>query len=130
MSKIRIISLATSTISLCLLLLILNYTTPVTAGPFGVVLVFVLIYMSLFSLVAGILYSISKLISRLFGFIMPSKPIMPLSLRKSYYFSIVISASPVIIVALYSVGQVSWYEYILVFLFIITSCTYIYKKTS
>ena len=52
----------------------------------------------------------------------------PLSFRRSYYFSTVLAAAPVMLIGLQSVGSVGIYEFILVMLFVVIGCVYIAKR--
>lgn len=123
----RIIAIITI-ISLCLLVLMLTLTTPASAGPFGLLVIFVSAYLTSLGLVSFFLYGISRLITQASGGFTMKKPMQPLSFRKSYYFSTVIAAAPVMLIGLQSVGSVGIYEVILVTLFVSIGCVYIAKR--
>jgi hypothetical protein len=72
----------------------------------------------------------SKLISKISVYFTVKKPVQPLSLRRSYYFSSVISLAPVMLIGMQSVGEVEVYDVLLVTLFIVIACVYILKRTS
>ena len=122
-----IIPIATA-ISLCFLAIFLNIVTPAAVGPFGILLVFIFIYMSSFGLVAFFLFGMSRVLSHIFAIIITKKPFFPLDLRKSCLYSSIISAAPVMLIALRSVGAVGLYEYLLVVAFVIIGCLYISKR--
>ena len=124
----RVILSLSSISSLCLLFVLLNITTPVTAGPFGVISIFILAYISILGFITYIIYYFSKLLSHLSAIFIMRKPLITLSMKRSYYFSTVISAIPILLVGLQSVGKIGIYEYILVFIFGIIGCVYVYKK--
>ena len=128
MKKI-LISLATL-VSLCLLIILLNFTTPVSAGPFGVLAIFLFAYISCLGVVTILIYFASRLFAHLSGLFMSRKPLDSLSFRRSYYFSTVLSSIPIMLIGLQSVGKVGFYEYLLVFIFAFIGCLYIYKKIS
>lgn len=123
-----IVSLITA-ISFCLLLILLNVTTPVKAGPFGVLSVLALLYASSLGCVAFFLFAISSLLSKFSTIIVMRRPIQPLSFRRSYHFSTILGVVPVILVGLQSVGSIGFYEVLLVFIFVIIGVIYISKKT-
>jgi len=111
-----------------LLIVLLNVTTPATAGPFGILIIFVFAYFSLIGLMTNFLYWISRLIAHLSTGIVTRKPFEPLTLKRSYYYSTVVAAAPIMLIGLQSVGAVGFYEFLLVFIFIIIGCLYISKR--
>ncbi len=119
---------AASVVSLCLLAVLLNVMAPSNAGPFGVLAVFVLIYISCMGIVTLIIYAFSRLIAHLSVIVMARRPIVALSFRRSYYFSTVLSAIPVILIGLQSVGNIGIYEYLLVLIYAVIGCTYVRKQ--
>ncbi|MDB5165118.1 MAG: rane protein of unknown function [Candidatus Saccharibacteria bacterium] len=54
----------------------------------------------------------------------------PMPLSRAYYFSSVVSLSPVMLVGMQSVGGIGVYECGLVALFTIIGCVYIAKRTA
>src|SRR5680860_120108 len=123
------IILLITTVSLCLLIVLLNVTTPATAGPFGILIIFIFAYFSSIGLMTNFLYWISRLITHLSTGIVTRKPFEPLTLRRSYYYSTVIAAAPIMLIGLQSVGTVGFYEFLLVFIFIIIGCLYTVSYT-
>ena len=120
----------TALASLCLLVFILDTTTPLTAGPLGILVVFVLAYVLSVMVIAYFIYWISILANRISSVLISRKPFEILELRKSYYYSSVISAAPVMLIGLQSVGSVGFYEIFLVSLFVIIGCLYISKRVN
>lgn len=114
--------------SLCLLVTLLNFTTPATAGPFGVLMIFLSFYIIALGSTTFAVYWLSQLVSHLSSVFLYRRPIQRLSLRESYYYSTVIAAAPVILMGLQSVGSISLYEFILVFFFVAIGCLYVSKK--
>jgi hypothetical protein len=126
---LKIIVSVITFVSLCLLLLLLNITTPATAGPFGILAIFILAYMSSFGLVAFFLYFISRIFSYLSKIFMTVKPFKTLTFKRTCLFSSVIAAAPIMLVGLRSVGEMGFYEYLLVLFFTVIGCLYISKRT-
>lgn len=125
---LKIIISSTTVLSLCLLIVLLNITTPATAGPFGILAIFIFTYLSLLGVVAYFLYKTSRLISYLSTLFITRKPFEALTFRRSYYYSTIIAAAPVILIGSQSVGTVSIYEIILVLFFVVIGCLYISKR--
>jgi len=125
---LKIIISITSIISFILLIILLNITTPVSAGPFGILAIFIFAYLSLVGLITYFLYYISKLFAHLFIFFVYRKPLETLSLKRAYYYSTIIAAAPIMIMGLQSVGSVGFYELLLVTIFVIIGCLYISKR--
>lgn len=128
LSMLKIILPTVTAVSLCLLAILLNFMTPATAGPFGILLVFVFVYLSSFGLVAFFLFGMSRVLSHILAIVMARKPFSPMSLKKSCIYSSVVSTAPVMLIALRSVGVVGLYEYLLVVAFIVIGCLYISKR--
>lgn len=122
-------TIATITLaSLCLLSLMLVLTTPASAGPFGLLVIFISAYLTSLGLVSFFLYGLSRVISHVARGFAARKPLQPLSFRRSYYYSTVLGAVPVMLIGLQSVGAVGVYEVILVLLFAVIGCIYITKR--
>jgi hypothetical protein len=123
----RIIAIITVA-SLCLLILMLVLTTPASAGPFGLLVIFISAYLTTLGLISFFLYGASRLVAYASAGFTVKKPMQPLSFRRSYYFSTVIAAAPVMLIGLQSVGSVGIYEFMLVVLFVVIGCLYITKR--
>lgn len=115
-------------VSLCLLLLLLNTTTPATAGPFGILVIFAFAYIFSFGLVAFFLYGMMRLLSHLSIVFVARRPIEVMRFNDICLFSSIIAAAPIMLIGLRSVGDVGVYEYLLVLLFVIIGCLYISKR--
>lgn len=118
----------TTIISLCLLVVILNTTTPTSAGPLGILLLFIFSYVLSLGVMAFFVYWASFLVSRVSSLFMTRKPIVPLSFKKSYYYSTVLAVAPILMVGLQSVGSVGFYEILLVVIFLAVGCLFVSKK--
>ncbi|MET0980438.1 MAG: hypothetical protein ABWX90_04235, partial [Candidatus Saccharimonadales bacterium] len=127
LGKILTVSL---TIAVMLLAIVLQTTTPATIGPLGILFVFILMYVSVLCALTFLLYGGSKLLVKLFSSVTLKRPLQRLSLGKSYYFSSVIALAPVMLIGMQSVGEVGFYEIVLIILFIVISCVYIAKRTA
>ena len=127
LGRILTISLVAATI---VLIIVLQITTPSTIGPLGILIVFILMYVSALSVLTFFLFGLSKVISRLSASFTVAKPIHALSLRRAYYFSSILALAPVMIIGMQSVGEIGVYEVMLVALFIGISCVYIVKKST
>lgn len=123
----RVIALITF-VSLCLLSLMLVFTTPASAGPFGLLMIFITAYLTSLGLISFFLYGGSRLFAYASSGFTMKKPIQPLSFRRSYYFSTVLAAAPVMLIGLQSVGAVGFYEVVLVLVFEVIGCVYITKR--
>ena len=121
---LTIVTLATLTI----LLLLLTTTTPATAGPFGLLVIFITAYLSSLGLVSFFLYGATRALKFFLSGFNLRKPYQALSLRKSYYFGTVLALAPVLLIGLQSVGAVTFYSVILVVLFEVIGCLYITRR--
>lgn len=115
-------------VSLCLLVLLLSTTTPATAGPIGLLVIFISAYLAAMGLLSFFLYGANRLLSFFFSGFTNSKRRYTLSLKKSYYYGTVLAAAPVMLVGLQSVGSVGVYETVLVLIFVIIGCFYVSKR--
>lgn len=113
-----------------ILALILQTSTPSNAGPVGILIVFLLMYMLVLGVLTFMLFWGSKLWGRVVRLIVPKRPLRSLTLVRSYYFSSVIGLAPVIFVGMQSVGEVGFYDVLLVVLFVSVACFYIAKRTA
>jgi hypothetical protein len=125
---LKIIISILSLLSLCLLLVIVNITSPTSASPFGILIVFALIYLSSFGLATFFIYFFSKIVSFTSRLFVARKPIAVVDFKKACTFSLIIAAAPVMILGLKSVGANEIYGYILVLLFVVISLAYMSKR--
>jgi hypothetical protein len=123
----RVIAIITF-VSLCLLSLMLVTTTPASAGPFGLLLIFITAYLTCLGLVSFFLYGMSRVIVYASAGFTMRRPMQALPFRRSYYYSTVLAAAPVMLVGLQSVGAIGIYEFLLVVLFEVIGCVYITKR--
>lgn len=114
--------------SLCVLILVLTFTSPSTTGPFGLLVLFVSAYLTFVGLISFFLFGINRLIIMVSTGMTLRKPIAPMEFRRAYYFSTVLAAAPVMLIGLQSVQSVGIYEVILVILFEVVACIYISRR--
>lgn len=117
-----------TSISLCLLIVILNVTSPSTVGPFGILAVFLLIYISSFWIVAIFLFGANKGLRYFISATGNHIKIRNMTFKQSSYFASIIATAPVMVLALRSVGVFGWHGYLLVIIFIIIGCLYVSRK--
>lgn len=123
----KIVAISTI-VSLCLLALLLNITSPTSIGPFGILVVFIFAYVSSLGVVAYFLYIVSRFIAHISLVFTVKKPMAPMTFKIAYYYSTVLAAAPVMLIGLQSVGAVGFYEVVLVVLFTFIGCVYITKR--
>ena len=107
-----------SLISLTIILAMMNFTTPTAAGPFGVLVFFVAVYL----FVLGIVTAVARLFKRIFG---KSKSLND----KDYLYVAVISFGPIILLLLQSFGTVNIGTMILTVFFVGLACFLINKRS-
>jgi len=117
-------------VSMLLLVILLNVTTPSTSGPFGILAVFLFAYLLLMGVFTYLLVWGSRVVAYLFVTFKARRPIEALSFKRSYYYSSVLAAAPIMLLGLQSVGRVGFYEYFLVLVFVCIGCLYISKRIS
>jgi hypothetical protein len=123
----RVIAIITI-VSLCLLTLMLVTTTPATAGPFGLLLIFLTAYLTSLGLISFFLYGISRIVVYAMAGFTLRRPMQVMPFRRAYYFSTILAAAPVMLVGLQSVGSIGIYEFLLVVIFEVIGCVYIAKR--
>ncbi len=115
--------------SLCVLIMVLTFTSPSTTGPFGLLVLFISAYLTFVGMISFFLFGINRLIVMVTANMTLRKPIRPMEFRRAYYFSTVLAAAPVMLIGLQSVQSVGIYETLLVILFEIVACLYISRRT-
>lgn len=112
-----------------LLLLLLNITTPATAGAFGILAVFLLSYIIVTVAMTFFLWFFERTLQRFMKGFGMLRTMQPFTLKKAYYYASVVALAPVIIMSLQSVGGAGVYEVLLVLLLVILGCIYIAKRS-
>jgi hypothetical protein len=119
-----------SVISMVLVVVLLQVTNPASIGPLGIFVLFVLVYVSVLGVLTYLLYGVSRIVARIASTVTAKRPLQPLSFRRAYYFSSVLTLAPIMLIGLHSVGEVGVYEVLLVVIFVIVGCVYTSKRTS
>jgi hypothetical protein len=117
-------------VAVTLLVVLLQTTTPTTIGPLGILIVFILMYVSALGVLTFLLFGGSKVVAKMSSSFTVRRPVRALTLGRSYYFSSVIALAPVLFLGMQSVGEVGFYDVILVVLFVVMACVYISKRSS
>jgi len=130
MLMLKIIISVTTLLSMAFLAISLNVTTPVTAGPFGILVIFIFAYLSSLGVVTYFIYFVNRVIARVSIMLVTQKPYPSLTFKRSYYFSTIIAAAPIMMIGLQSVGATGLYESMLVLIFVLIGCLYISKRVS
>ncbi|MGH7196179.1 MAG: hypothetical protein ACREGJ_00225 [Candidatus Saccharimonadales bacterium] len=105
-----------------IIMLVLNLTSPLQAGPAGILLVFGLFYLfacSLFYIATHIVFKVWRLV----------KGVSPALERRTYYLVSVIALGPIFLIALNTLGELNIREVILVSLLVAIGCFYVLKRT-
>jgi hypothetical protein len=123
----HVIALITAA-SVILLGIMLSATTPATAGPFGLLVIFVSAYLACLGLISFFLYGVSRILVYVSSGFTLRKPLRVLPFRRAYYFSTVLAAAPVLLISLQSVNAVGVYEVILVLFFVTIGCVYVSRR--
>lgn len=114
--------------SFVLLLFILNNSTPSSAGPFGVLVVFMCVYVIIMSLLTFVIFYGQRLIKWFTKFFYLKKPFTELSSLRAYYYASVLAIGPVILLGLGTVGAVPAYVFLLIAIFMLLGCFYVAKR--
>lgn len=110
------------------LLVVFQFVNPSSAGPLGVLFVFLCMYVIAFGISTYAVYGLSKLAPRLSRMIALRKPLPSISLRKSHYYGSVLALGFVMIVAVQSVGSLDIYTVGLILLFVAIGCAYVSRQ--
>lgn len=113
-----------------ILYLLLSAVSPTDAGPGGILIVFILVYVFFTSLLFTLLHLGLRSLN---SFLSQKKQgrlstLTPLSVRRSYYMASVLAFGPVLLLALNSVRQLRVQDVVLVVLFLILAIFYIAKR--
>lgn len=114
--------------SLCVLSLMLTFTSPATAGPFGLLVIFITAYLTFVGLISFFLFGINRLVLLISGGMTLRKPLQAMDFKRAYYYSTVLAAAPVMLIGLQSVQSIGLYEIILVVIFEVVACLYVTKR--
>ena len=102
------------------LLFFMNITSPLRAGPAGILAVFVLVYL----LVATLFYAIATLFLNLVGYGRASQE----PSRRVYYSASILAFAPVFLLAMRTLGQLDLKDFVLVALFVVIATFYVLRR--
>jgi hypothetical protein len=106
---------------LAAIILALNFSSPIAAGPAGILVVFLLFYL----FTASVIYAlITGLLA--FGQLFGKKNF--LLGRQTLYISFVVALGPIFLIALNTLGQIGIVEVLLVFLLVGLGCFYVIRR--
>lgn len=114
--------------SLCVLSLMLTFTSPASAGPFGLLVIFITAYLTFVGVISFFLFGINRLIVMVSTGMTVRKPLRKMEFRRAYYFSTVLAAAPVMLIGLQSVQSIGIYEVLLVVIFEVVACLYVSRR--
>lgn len=102
----------------------MNFVSPLSAGPAGILFIFTLIYLWCLSVLFGLLYAGSRLLqrSRWGG-------VKAFEARKAYYAASVLACFPVLLLAIGSIGQIDFISVGLATLFVGLATFYTMRRT-
>lgn len=118
--------LALSSLSAIVILSALMQTTsPSTIHPAGILLIFVLIYVSALGVLAFFIYGTFYVLAR-----MRKTPARSegMSLTRAYYYASVLALAPVVLIGARSIGRTGMLDLILLAIFEVLACFYISKR--
>ena len=108
--------------------LILSMTNPTAVGPLGVLAFFACAYLFFVCLFFVLIVLVQRITAR---FVREKNQIQLTNMssnNKSYYYSTVVALVPVICIGMQSVGGAGLFEIILLLLFEVLACFYVYKR--
>jgi hypothetical protein len=112
------------------LISLLNITTPTTAGPLGVLAIFILSYIVAFGCTTFLIHGVSRIVASVTTGSVLRRPFHVIGMKHSYYFGSLVGLAPILLLGMQSVGGVGLYELLLVGVFVVIGCVYISKRIS
>ena len=106
----------------------LTFTSPASAGPFGLLVIFITAYLTFVGMISFFLFGINRLIVMVSEGMTVRKPLRKMEFRRAYYFSTVLAAAPVMLIGLQSVQSIGIYEVLLVVIFEVVACLYVSRR--
>lgn len=105
-----------SSLSVVVLLLMLNFTTPVGVGAFGVLIFFAACYLVVLGVAAAIVGLFMKILGKTMG-------------KKGYLYAAIIAFGPIMLLLVQSMGALSWFTVGLIVLLICIVCFLVSKNS-
>lgn len=127
----KVLGYLVSVFALVVLMLLINTTDPISAGPGGILVVFLLVYIFWAGLFFTILHLGLGVVSRLIIRYRKAVTVrsVQLSIRKAYYIASALAFVPVLLLAMNSLGQLQIRDVALVSIFMFLVIFYIVKRT-
>ena len=122
---------AVSAISICI---VVNFTTPSAAGPFGVLVLFLSLYILFVGIITFLILGMSKLFrsiinrNRSESTSLDNKTDRYICVKKAYYYGSILALLPVLLLAMQSFGGVAIAELCLITVFCILGCLLVSRK--
>lgn len=107
---------------------LLHALNPVKSGPWGIILVFLTVYLLVASVFFTVLHLGLKVYSRIATKRSVSAKKYRIGVRKAYYIASTLAFGPVMLLALQSVRQLTITDVLLVIMFLALGCFYVIKK--
>lgn len=116
-------------LSALVLFVVLQITSPSTIHPVGLLGVFILLYVTVGVVTLYVLYYGSRAVSRAIASMNGSRgrP-STLTMQRAYIYATVIALAPVILLGMRSVGSYGVVDLVLVLLFEVIACFYIWRR--
>ena len=100
-------------------------TSPISAGPTVILMVLGCFYGMTAGMLSFLLFGVQKVMR----FLLPDRVRFPLyTLKYCYYLASVVALAPVMLMAMQSVGRMSWYEIVLVMTFEVVGIFYVSRR--
>ncbi len=109
-------------IAFALLSAITQSTTPSTIHPFGILLVFILLYVLALGVLTFLLYGLVHLVQQ---FIRPRVQKHSFTFKRAYVYGLVLALAPIMMVGMASIGRLGIYEVLLICAFEAVICFYV-----
>lgn len=119
-----------SVVAAIALVFLLNQTTPNEAGPLGVLIIFLLMYVVALAGVTFAVHGGSRLIAKSSAALTVKRPFRAINLKQSYYYASIIALAPVMLIGMQSVSGVNIYDILLVGFFVVIGVVYISRRMS
>ena len=112
------------------LVCLLHVINPVASGPWGIMAVFLVVYL----LVASVLFTTLHLGFKLYGVVLKRRGVVSvhryhLSVKRAYYIASIVAFGPVMLLALQSMRQLEARDIVLVVIFLLVASFYASKKS-
>ena len=114
-------------IAFALLSAITQSTTPSTIHPFGILLVFILLYVLALGVLTFFVFWGSRLMIKVYKRAKAGTGAV-LTLRRAYLYGSVLALAPVMIIGIASIGRLDFYQILLVLLFEGAACFYVARR--